>query len=121
MKEKVKIETATNTGRKTKDGNPVIEIKTVDGRVGSSFDIKILEFINKEVELEIKEGKEYNGVKQFYFLFPKEGQQQNGGQFPKKDWSFEKKKTALMAASTSMEDADGVVKRANVYLNFLNS
>lgn len=120
MKEKVKIETATNTGRKTKDGNPVIEIKTIDGRVGSSFDAKITEFIGKEVELEIKEGKEYNGVKQFYFLFPKPEGQATSGQFPKKDWSFEKRKTALMAASTSMEAPEGIIKRAELYLTFLN-
>lgn len=117
MKEKVKIETATNTGKKWNDKS-IIEIKLVDGRTGSSFDEKIIELIGKETELDIKDGKEYNGVKQYYFNIPKEGQQSGG--FPKKDWSFEKRKTALMAASASMEEAEGVIRRANIYLAFLN-
>lgn len=116
--EKIIIESAVNTGKKWQE-KPIIEIKTRDGRVGSTFDERLLEFIGKEVDLDIKEGKEYNGVKQYYFNLPKAT---NGSKFPAKDYTFEKKRVALECAvaggMTSPEDA---LKIADKYFNWLNT
>lgn len=68
-------------------------IELSDGRKGISSE-DLTGKMGMETELEIKEGKEYNGEKQYYFNSPKV-QGQGGGKFPQKDWSYEKRKTSL--------------------------
>ncbi len=71
-------------------------ISLEDGRTGSSSD-NLTEFIGQEKELEIKEGKLYNNVQQYYINLPKT-QPQAKGNFPQKDYTFEKRKCALECA-----------------------
>lgn len=122
--EKVKVRTAVDSGKKTKDGKPVVNITLEDGRNGAGFDAAFIEMNGKEVELDIKEAPEYNGEKKFWFNLPKEKSQQ-AGKFPPKDWTFEKRKAALECAvnvhAGGMTTDDKVLATANNFLNFLNS
>lgn len=117
---KIKIISATDSGRKW-EGKDIIEVTAMDGNVekkGSCFDRKILDFIGKEVEMDVKEGKEYQGVMRHYFNFPKDAK---AGGFPKKDYAFEKRRVALECAvqSTHLSQQE-VLKIAEEYLTWLN-
>lgn len=92
--ETVKIKTAINTGKKW-EGKDIFEVVTEDGREGSCFDAKIVEYAGKEVSLDVKEGKEYKGVKKYYFNFQKD---ENKSKFPVKNYSFDKRRVALECA-----------------------
>lgn len=121
--ETVKVKTAIDSGKKYND-KPIVNIELEDGRKGAGFDAKFLEYNGKEVELEIKEGKEYNGQKQYIFNLPKEKTAQAAGKFPAKDWTFEKRKAALECAvnvhAGGMVDDNKVLATANNFLTFLN-
>jgi hypothetical protein len=121
--EKIKIRTAVDSGRKTKDGKPVIEITLEDGRSGSGFDEKLLSLNGQEVELEVKEAPDYNGQKRHWINLPKPANQQQG-KFPAKDWSFEKRKVALECAVSVHAGGvvleDKVIATANNFFTFLN-
>lgn len=93
--ETVKIKTAINTGKKW-EGKDIFEVTTEDGREGSCFDAKIVDYVGKDVQLDVKEGKEYQGKKKYYFNFPKEGGL--GGKFPPKNYQFDKRRVALECA-----------------------
>lgn len=130
---KVTISNAVDTGRKTKNGNPIINVTLLDGRRGGCFDGSILSFIQKEIDLEIKENGEYNGVKQYIFNIPKfknekieaknSGQNVNNNQCTDNS-NFEKRKIALQCAVNSLSgglpNKDGVIDLANEYLKFLS-
>lgn len=119
--EKIIITKAIDTGRKTKDDKPVIEIETKDGRVGSAFDISFLDMVDKETELDVKAGSDYKGVKQFYFLKPVS----NKKGFTK-DYSFEKRKASLECSINSVIQVNKAVTTENIlslaekYFEYLN-
>ena len=92
--EKVKIKSVIDTGKKWNDKS-IYRIELEDGRNGSSFDPDSLKW-SGEIELEIKEGKEYEGKKQY--IFNSANKSQNSGKFPQKDYAFEKRKTSLECA-----------------------
>lgn len=103
-----------------------VTIETEDGRVGISSDVKFLELLHKPVEVEVKPGKPFNGVAQFYFNLPKE----NGGgkkSFPPKDYTSDKRMCALTNAVNSILKVDGkvtsqsVLALSEVYFTWLNT
>ena len=109
--EKVKIKTCIDTGRKTKDNNPVVEIELEDGRKGSAFDSIFLGLPkNEDVEFEIKEGKEYQGEKRYYFLIPN----QRNKKFIQKDWTLEKRKISLECAINATKLVEKEITSANI-------
>lgn len=120
--EKVKIIKAIDTGRKTKDDKPVIEIEAADGRIGSAFDISFLQMVDKEIELEVKEGSDYKGVKQYYFVKPGQG----GKKGFSRDYTFEKRKSSLECSINSIKQTDKLVTTDNIlaladkYFEYLN-
>lgn len=102
-----------DTGRKTKEGKPVIEIETQDGRKGSAFDSLFLGLtINQEFECEVKEGKEYNGVKQLYFTLKSD--KPAVGKFPAKDWAYDKRKNSLEIAVQAISKTDKQITSENI-------
>jgi hypothetical protein len=119
--ETVKIKTAINTGKKYQDKD-IVEVVLEDGREGSCFDIAIIASIGKEISLDVKEGKEYQGKKKFYFNIPKEGSK---GKFPMKDYTFEKKRAALeLAVSLVASDKikiDLLVETRDKFYEYLKS
>lgn len=110
--EKVKIKNCIDTGRKTKDNdNPIIEIELEDGRKGSAFDSLFLGLPKNEyIEIEIKQGKEYNGEERFYFLMPG----QKSKKTYSKDWGFEKRKSSLEIAVSAIQLTEEKVSSENI-------
>lgn len=101
-----------DTGRKTKDGKPVIEIETKDGRRGTAFDSIFLGLtLDQEFECEVKEGKEYQGVKQFYFTLKSD---KPIGKFPTKDWIYDKRKNSLEIAVQAIGKTDKQITSENI-------
>lgn len=96
-KEKVTI---TDVMEKQWEGKIFYNITLADGRTGSSNDSKFKELLAKTVEVDVKPGKVYKGVQQFYFNLPKENGGAGGKKFPVKDYGFEKRKAALECAVT---------------------
>lgn len=120
--EKVKIKFAVNSGKQWQ-GNPIINITTEDGRVGCCIDERILQFAGKEIELDVKPGKMYNEIQQYYFNFPKpEGK----GGFAKKDYTSEKRMKALELSINMLINlgktytSDEALTLADKWLNWLN-
>jgi small nuclear ribonucleoprotein (snRNP)-like protein len=113
MAEKVNIKSAVG---KPYNGKTIVTVELSDGRKGSSYDEAVLDSIGKDIELDIKEGKEYQGVMQYYFNVPKVK-----GAFPKKDYTTDKRIGALNAASRLPGlKSDEVILLANKYLTWLN-
>jgi hypothetical protein len=111
-----------DTGRTTKKGDKVIEITTQCGKFGSGFDEKLLSLkLNEEVELDVANAPDYNGEKRYWFNLPKE----NKG-FPKRDYTFDKKKASLDAAiafATGQQiktDSKNIIKVAESFYEYLN-
>lgn len=120
--EKVTIKSAKDSGKKAGNGNPIIDVELEDGKTGAGFDLKLLDLVGQEVELDIKANKEYKGVMQYYFSLPKNGQSKGGSKFPQKDWTFEKKKHALDMSVRMFEpgeDVSSVLKRADQFVEWL--
>jgi len=119
--EKVKIKTCIDSGKKYQD-KPIIEIELEDGRKGSAFDSLFLGLPKgQEIEIEIKPGKVYNNVQQYYFMIP--GQKKEG-KFSK-DWTLEKRKISLECSITWCVSATGlktsdVISCASVFFEYLN-
>lgn len=57
--------------KKEWNGKTFYDVTLADGRKGSCNDAKILDYVGKSVALELKPAKEYKGVMQYYFNFPK--------------------------------------------------
>lgn len=118
--EKVKIKSAVDSGKTTKKGQPVIKIELEDGRVGAGFDEKFKDLAGKEVELDIKPASEYEGVKQHYFNFPKEG-----GKFTPKDYTFDKRRVALECSVQMLLagkiQSDKFVETRDNFFTYLNT
>jgi hypothetical protein len=119
--EKVTIKSAIDTGRKTKDNKPVIEIELSDGRQGSAFSQEALNW-SGEIDLEIKDAGEYKGVKKYYFNLP----DNKSKKFTQKDWTFEKRKCSLECAIKASEltaakiESDMILKIAEKFYDYLN-
>ena len=100
-------------------------IELTDGRSGSSFS-DLTDKMGQEVDLDIKEGKEYEGKMQYYFNVPKQGGQQ-GGKFPPKDWQFAKRQVALecsveLTKSSKLDvSSKEVLVVAERFFEFLNT
>jgi hypothetical protein len=127
--EKVKIKTCVNSGKMWKE-KPIIEIVLEDGRKGSAFDTAFLGLpLNQEVEIDMKPGKEYNGVMQYYFNIPGQNHgAKKGGTF-QKDWTLEKRRIALetsvswcsaIVGSVSQLKTTDVINCANAFFEWLN-
>ena len=113
--EKVTIASAKDSGREF-NNKKLFSVTLSDGRSGSSYDADILNNIGKEIELDVKAGKEYQGTMQYYFNLPKAK-----GAFPKKDYTVDKRIAALNAASRFKDlKSEDVIKLADKYLNWLN-
>jgi hypothetical protein len=99
---KLTIVSCVNTGRTSAKGDAIYSVIANDGLMdckGSSFS-DLSQFIEKEIEIERKDGKEYQGEMQYYFILPKPAGQQGGkSNFPAKDWTFAKRQVALECAT----------------------
>lgn len=103
MSEKVKIKSCIDTGKKAKNGNPIINIELENGKKGAAFDSAFLGLsLDSEVELEIKDAPDYEGEKRYYFMIPG---QKKGGKFTK-DWTLEKKRISLECAVQAINKTD---------------
>ena len=94
-----------------------------DGRKGTSYD-DLTGKIDQELELDIKEGKLYEGVMLYYFNLPKS--EKPNGKFPVKDWSYEKRRSALECAVTHCNKkpeltVTQVIECAEKFYGFLNT
>jgi hypothetical protein len=87
-------------------------IELSDGRKGSSFD-DLTQKMGMEIELDIKNAKEFEGVMQYYFSLPKAPGQQ-GSKFPSKDWQYEKRKQSLICAIDAIKLTDTKVSTKNI-------
>ena len=115
--EKVKIKSCVKS--ENAKGTTYYKIEAEDGRVGMTYDDLTSE-IGNEIELDVKEGKLYNNILQYYFNKPK-----NSKGFFKKDYTFEKRKIALESAisycSKNLElKTKDILECANKFYEFLN-
>jgi len=99
-------------------------IELSDDRKGLSSD-DLTGKIGQETELEVKQGKEYQGVMQYYFNLPKADKPANG-KFPAKDWTYEKRRYALENAVNFCRDrkeltSANTIDLANKFFEFLNT
>jgi len=124
--EKVKIKSAVSTGKKWQDKD-IVNVTLEDGRSGSCMDTRILGDIGKELEMEVKPGKEYKGVAQYYFNYPKAASGNGkGGGFAGKNWAKENRVVALQCATNSIirlkeaASSDDIIKLAEKYETWLN-
>lgn len=118
--EKVLIKSCVKTDRQTKEGKAIYTVQA-DDKQCTSFGDDFSSDIMTEVEVEIKEGKEYQGVKQWYISKPKAKGFQK---FPAKDWTLDKRKHALQCAvefakGKDVKSAD-VLKVADLFFDYLN-
>lgn len=94
--EKVKIKERADSGKKWND-KAIYNVELVDGRKGSCFDPAIMNIaVGVETELDIKEGKEYQGVKQYIFNLPKANNK--GGGYPPRNPAPDHRAAALRCA-----------------------
>lgn len=112
----------TSAIEKEYGGKKFLAITLKDGRVGSSNDLELKENVEQEIELEVKQGKVYNEVQQYYFNLPK---QKTSGNFQKKDWTFEKRRVALECAvevckRQNVTSTSSVTSTADQLFNWLN-
>jgi hypothetical protein len=120
--EKVIIKSVVNSGKTYKD-KPIVLVELEDGRKGSAFNADALNW-KGEMELDIKEGKEYQGVMQYYFNVPGSGENKTFKGTPK-DWTYEKRKTSLECAlkmhDTPMDkNYETVLETAEKFYDYLN-
>lgn len=99
-------------------------IELSDGRKGISSD-DLTQKMGMEIELDIKEGKPYEGKMQYYFNLPKENKPQGNGKFAPKDWTLEKRKSALENAVNFCKDRKELGSKESLelaakYFEFLN-
>lgn len=119
--EKVTIKTCV---RKDTQKGTFFTIELSDGRKGISSN-DLTSSIGNEIEVDVKEGKEYQGEMQYYFNLPKQDGQ--ASKFPKKDWNFEKKKSALENAvnfsviNKIPATSEQVIQVADYFFKYLNS
>jgi hypothetical protein len=122
MSEKVIIKSVVDNKKLVGD-KPIFQVELSDGRKGATYDKEFLDFKEgQEVELNIKEGKEYQGKMQYYFNVLKPDTKKS---FAPRDYTFDKKRVALECAvgfskGLDVKSAD-VIKVANYFFTeFLN-
>jgi hypothetical protein len=109
MSEKTKIKTAIDTGKQY-ENKPIINIELEDGRKGACYNEIAKEFKpGQEVEFDIKEGKEYEGEKRYYFNIPKI----NKPGFAPKDYLYEKRRSSYELALKTAELLDVKLKKSD--------
>ena len=109
MAEKVKVIQISVKGQY--QGKDFFTVTLDDGRTGTCWDEKIKDFVNKEVEIDIRE-KEYKDEKQLIFNFPKA--------FKGKNYALEGRKVALSCAVELAAMGRIEIKDINAYAdNFL--
>ena len=91
--EKVKIQSVSDSGRKTKDGNPLISVILEDGRKCTSFSSDALNW-SGEMELDVKLGQKIGEI-QYYNIFTPQNKKST---FLQKDFTFEKRNASLQRA-----------------------
>ena len=115
--EKLIIKSVTDTTKKYKDKKTgeeksIFSVELADGRKCSAFDPAFLQLpVDKEVELDLVEGKEYNGVKQYIVNIPKP----QTGKFPQKDWTFTKRDRAMEHALHAITLTGKEVTSKNIF------
>ena len=116
--EKVKIKSCVKS--ETAKGITYYKIEVEDGRIGMTYD-DLTDEIGKEIELDVKEGKLYNNILQYYFNKPKSSKG-----FFKKDYTFEKRNSSLEKAIETAEMSNKIltskeiIEVANLYFEYLN-
>jgi hypothetical protein len=100
-------------------------VELIDGRKGISSD-DLTTKLGMEVELDVKEGKPYDGVMQYYFNLPK-SQAAGASKFPQKDWSYEKRRASLENAISAIKltgkevTSVNIIALSNEFYNYLNT
>ncbi len=121
--EKVKIKTAVDSGKKTKDGNPMISIELEDGRKCTAYTADAINWTG-EMELEIRPGQKINDV-QYYNLFISQPRMKN--QFPQRDYTFEKRNASLQRAietaalTSKATNSKEILSVTEKYFQYLNA
>lgn len=120
--EKVKIQSVLDSGKKTKDGNPLISVILEDGRKCTSFNSDALSW-SGEMELDVRLGQKVGEI-QYYNIFSPQNKKST---FYPKDFTFEKRNASLQRAietavvmnktTTSIE----ILSVAEKYYQYLNS
>lgn len=122
MSEKVKIKSCIDTGKKAKNGNPIINIELEDGRKGAAFDSSFLGLPqNQEIEMDIKSAPDYEGEKRYWFNTP--GQKKKAFQ---KDWTLEKRRISLECSVNAIKltgkevTSDNIIELSRKFYSYLN-
>jgi len=121
--EKVNVKSVINSGRKWQDKD-IFTVELEDGRKCSCFDSLCLQWTG-EMELEVKEGKEYQGVKQ-YSISTGVKPQQGNGKFPPRDYTYDKRNSSLSHAIAAIKltdqkvSTDNILSLAESFFNYLN-
>ena len=98
-------------------------IELSDGRKGISKE-DLSKKMGMQVELDVKEGKEYQGEMQYYFNLP--NSDKPAGKFPAKDWAFNKRESSLKCAIDSIKltnqavSSENIIALAEKYFTYLN-
>lgn len=123
-KEKIKIKSVIDSGKKWNDKS-IFTVELEDGRRGSSFEPDSLSWkIDSEIELDVRDGKEYQGQKQYIFSLPKPAGQKGG--FPQKDYTFEKRRASLENSINAIKLTEqkgtsvNIIALANDFFTYLN-
>ena len=120
--EKVKIQSVSDSGRKTKDGNPLISVILEDGRKCTSFSSDALNW-SGEMELDVKLGKKIGEI-QYYNIFTPQNKKST---FLQKDFTFEKRNASLQRAietavvMNKTRTSSEILSVAEKYYQYLNS
>jgi len=109
--EKVKIKSVIDSGKKWNE-KTIFTIELEDGRTGTSFEPDALKW-KGEMELDIRDGKEYQGVKQLIFNLPKQNNSNQKG-FAQKDFVYEKRKASLECAIDAIKVSELQVKHEQI-------
>ena len=120
--EKVKIQSVSDSGRKTKDGNPLISVILEDGRKCTSFSSDALNW-SGEMELDVKLGQKIGEI-QYYNIFTPQNKKST---FLQKDFTFEKRNASLQRAietavvMNKTRTSSEILSVAEKYYQYLNS
>ncbi len=124
--EKVKITKVSDSGKVFgNEKKPLFTIELSDGRIGMSTDANFKEQQGKEIEIEIRNGAEYNGVKPVYFNLPASLRTElKPSSVPNKDWTLQKRITALECSTRihagGLVDCVEIMTTAESFYDWLN-
>ena len=118
----MKIKTVVDSGKKTKDGNPMISIELEDGRKCTAYTADAINWTG-EMDLEIKPGKKINEV-QYYNVFTS---QLKSRPLTQRDYTFEKRNASLQRAietaalANNQPTSNDILSVAEKYYQYLNA